>query len=57
MAIEVKVIWVKRKSKYFCKGGWTRTLETHVTDLPVGQFGGRTPSSIARVFVGVARQN
>jgi hypothetical protein len=37
-ALDMHLIWVERKRKYFCKRGWTGNL-ANITDLPVGQLG------------------
>ena len=36
--VNKQLIWVARKQEYFCKRDWTRTLETHLADLPAGLF-------------------
>jgi transposase len=33
--MDMHLIWVRRKRKYFCKGGWTRGSRKRATDLPV----------------------
>jgi hypothetical protein len=35
--MDMQLIWVERKRKYFCKRGWTRESRKRATDLPVRQ--------------------
>jgi hypothetical protein len=51
-AVDIKLIWVGGKSKYFCKGDWT----AHVRKSPSGKSVGTNPAAANRVMQVIARR-
>ena len=55
-AVNLEVIWVFRKSEYFCKTGWTLT-DTGISELPDGQIRRLARAGLSAGRAGVATRH